>query len=141
MKYHVGNRWREEAEILNFLLAQIHYHFQFTFCLCKERMIRVGVHIPQSCLLRWVSVMCAKPGLDLGESPRSVLHGIANRPPPRFLCRSAEVAVSYSSSRQTCDTARMSWLFAERQEPAWCSSLETRLQVPDFMLGRDLTVR
>lgn len=107
----VGNRGREEAEILNFLLALIHYHFQFTYCLCKGRMARVAALISWFCLLRWVlSGKCAQTGLSPGHSPcvwEISYTALYKRPQTRFPSRGAEVAVDYSSSRQICDTCSM----------------------------------
>lgn len=106
--YNVGNRGREEAEILKFLVTLIHYHFQFTYCLCKGRMTGVAVLISQLHLLRWVlSDKCSQTGLSPGHSPyvwEISYTALYKRPQTRFPSRGAEVAVDYSSSRQICDT-------------------------------------
>ena len=131
---NAGNRGKEEAEILNFLLAQIHYHFQFTLCFCKGRMTGVGVHIPQLCLLRWAfRDTCSQPSLDPGDS--SCDQEISYTALPVDLSQDFHPEmqrwqrVTQAAGKPVTLAAWTSWHFAGGQEPAWCNSLETHLQV------------
>lgn len=49
--------------------------------------------------------------------------------------------VTQAAGKPVTLAARTSQRFAGGQEPAWCNSLETGLQVPTLLLGRGHTVR
>lgn len=109
-------------------------------------MTGVGVHIPQLCLLRWaLRDMCAQPALDPGDSPCD--REISYMALPTDLSQDfhPEVQrwqrVTQAAGKPVTLAAQTSWHFAGGQEPAWCNSLETCLQLPTSLLGRSRKVR
>lgn len=89
--------------------------------------------------------MCAQPSLD----PRnfSCIQEISYTALPadfsQGLCAEAQrwQQITQAAGKPVTLAVWMSWHFAVGQGPAWCSSLETHLQVPAFLLGRGYMVR
>lgn len=131
MLYNVGNRGREEAEILHFLLALIHFHFLFTYCLCKGRMTGVADSSSPSCLSSGGFSVTSAPRLASaqdtphvsGKSPTQ--HSTRDRRQDFYPEVQRWQWITQAAGKSVTLAAWMSWHFAGGQEPAWYNSLET----------------
>lgn len=93
MKCSIGNRGREEAEILSFLLVRIHYHFQSHFAFARGGWLELGSTSPSCVSSGGLSVTCALSP----PSTQETLHVTGKS--PTWLCQQTSAKISIQRCR------------------------------------------